>query len=65
MKTAKIMKALLSSYNKSVRKLTYKGIWKMKKADLVALIEKDFNIVEKKNGKKQYKHKSGRFTKIY
>ena len=59
------MRNLLSSYNKSVRKLTYKGIWAMKKADLKTLIEKEFNIIEKNNGAVQYKHKSGRFTKKY
>tara|TARA_R110000824_G_scaffold204549_2_gene389312 strand:+ start:2023 stop:2223 length:201 start_codon:yes stop_codon:yes gene_type:complete len=64
-KTAKDMKKLLIAYNKSVRKLVYKAVSKMKKADMLALIEKDFNIIEKKNGKHQYKHKSGRFTKIY
>ena len=59
------MKKLLSSYNKSVRKATYKGIWVMKKQALIDLIQKDFKIIEKKNGKHQYKHKTGRFTKVY
>ena len=47
-KTAKDMKKLLIAYNKSVRKLVYKAVSKMKKADMLALIEKDFNIIEKK-----------------
>lgn len=60
----KDMKKLLSLYNKSVRKGTYKNIWKMKKDDLIALINKDFSVRNTKAGRKQYKHKSGRFTKI-
>ena len=37
----------------------------MKKQALIDLIQKDFKIIEKKNGKHQYKHKTGRFTKVY
>ena len=59
------MRALLTAYNKSVRKKTYTAIKATKKGMLKSLIEKDFKIIAKKNGKHQYKHKDGRFTKIY
>jgi len=65
MKSVKEMRALLSAYNKSVRTRTYKNIWTMKKIDLKNLIEKEFKITEKGNGRTQYRHKTGRFTKMY
>ena len=58
------LKKVLSGYNKSVRKQTYKGIWKMKKADLKKLVKKDFKITKKKGDRPQFRHKSGRYTAI-
>lgn len=60
--TVKELKNVLIAYNKSVRKLTYKGVSKMKKADVVALLEKDFKPLKREKSI-NLKHKSGRFTK--
>lgn len=58
----KDLKAVLVAFNKSVRKQTYKAIGKMKKADVVALLNRDFRPVLSEK-KINLKHKSGRFTK--
>tara|TARA_R100000697_G_C5362824_1_gene175101 strand:+ start:292 stop:507 length:216 start_codon:yes stop_codon:yes gene_type:complete len=58
----KELKKVLTDYNKSVRKLTYKAVAKMKKADVVNKLNQDFNPVLGTN-KINLKHKSGRFTR--
>ena len=58
------MRKLLSAYNKSVRVQTFKNIWKASKADLKEMLDDNFKVIAKANGKHQYKHKSGRFTKL-
>ena len=59
---AKELKRVLVDYNKSVRKLTYKAVSKMKKADVIALLQKDFNP-RKSDKAINLKHKTGRFTR--
>tara|TARA_Y100000004_G_C8795850_1_gene361266 strand:- start:423 stop:680 length:258 start_codon:yes stop_codon:yes gene_type:complete len=60
------LKKVLTSYNKSVRKKTYKGVSKLKRSIVEGLIAEDFILTEKKKGKgHQFKHKDKRFTKIF
>jgi len=59
------MRNLLTSYNGSLKKMAYKGVWKMRKDELNTIIKNDFKAIAKKKGMHQYKHKSGRFTKMY
>ena len=62
----KTLKKVLTSYNKSVRKKTYKGVSKMKKQQVRTIIQNDFIMTSKKNNKAhQFKHKDKRFTKIF
>jgi hypothetical protein len=58
----KDLKQVLVAFNKSVRKLTYKAVGKMRKADVIAVLNSDFRPVLGEN-KINLKHKSGRFTK--
>ena len=57
----KKLKDILVSYNKSVRKKTYKGVSKLKRAQVVTIINNDFIQTAKaaKQGKNrtQFKHK--------
>ena len=48
----KEMRALLTAYNKSVRKKTYTAIKATKKGMLKSLIEKDFKIIKNYREKK-------------
>jgi hypothetical protein len=63
--TVKNMRNLLTSFNASLKKMAYKGVWKMKKGELSTIIQNDFKTIPKTKGQHQYKHKSGRFTKKY
>jgi hypothetical protein len=58
----KDLKDVLIKYNKSVRKLTYKGVSKKRKSEVIEILNSDF---KPKFGEKSInlKHKSGRFTK--
>ena len=64
--TVNRLKKVLTSYNKSVRKKTYKGVSKMKRSQVENIISNDFIMTSKKNNTAhQFKHKDKRFTKIF
>ena len=46
--TANRLKKVLTSYNKSVRKKTYKGVSKMKRNQVETIIQNDFIMTSKK-----------------
>lgn len=56
------LKSVLYNYNKSVRKLTYPNARNMKKGEVIAILNRDFNPTRQPKSIK-FKHKSGRFTK--
>lgn len=58
----KELKDILIRYNKSVRKLTYKGVGKKRKQEVIEILKSDF---KPKYSEKaiNFKHKSGRFTR--
>jgi len=60
--TVKVLKKVITDYNKSVRKNTYKAVSKMKKKDVIELLEKDFKPIKREKAI-NLKHKSGRFTR--
>ena len=62
---AKTLKNILISFNKAVRKETYKGVSKMKRSETENFIASDFKMIPKNNNRHQFRHKSDRFTKIY
>jgi hypothetical protein len=61
------LRKMITGYNKIERKRTYSGVWRMKKNELINLINSDFKPVFKKDKKNKeflhLKHKSGRYTK--
>ena len=64
--TVNRLKKVLTAYNKSVRKKTYKGVSKMKRSQVENIISNDFIMTSKKNNTAhQFKHKDKRFTKIF
>lgn len=58
----KDLKKVLTDFNKSVRKNTYSGISKMKKGEVITLLNNDFKPKKNPNSI-NLKHKSGRFTR--
>ena len=60
--SVKILKKVLTDYNKSVRKRTYAGVSKLKKNEVINKLNQDFNPILSEKAI-NLKHKSGRYTK--
>jgi len=62
-----VLRKFITGYNRTERKRTYSGAWRMRKDELVRLIQRDFNPTVRNDARNRpslyLKHKTGRFTR--